>query len=122
MRLHKWAVVVLLAVAPGTAQPVAPKEARRALEKAADELKAGRPDEALRDYQQAVAIFPGYAEAWCEMGKLLFERNQPDNARNALEASIQADPKYAAPYLVLAAIENAGRRWPQLIDLTNRLL
>ncbi len=62
------------------------------------------------------------AEAWYETGKQLFEHNQPDAASRALESSIQADPKFAAPYLVLAAIENAQRRWPQLIDLTNRLL
>jgi VWFA-related protein len=126
MRLHKWAVAAFLSFATVSAQPVdppvAPKVARQAFEKAQADLKSGRLDDALRDYQQAVELFPAYAEAWYEMGKLLFEHNQPDTARRALEASIQADPKYAAPYLVLAAIENAQRRWPQLIDLTNRLL
>ena len=122
MHLQRLAVALFLSTATATAQPVAPKEARQAFEKAAADVKAGHLDDALRDYRQAVELFPGYAEAWYEMGKLLFEHNQPDSARRALEASIQADPKYAAPYLVLAAIENAGRRWPQLIDLTDQLL
>jgi Ca-activated chloride channel family protein len=127
MRLHEWAAAVFLSLATATAQPVAPKDARLAFDKAGAEVKSGRPDDALRDYRQAVELFPAYAEAWYEMGKLLlehaqFNHNELDTARRALESSIQADPKYAAPYLVLAAIENAQRRWPQLIDLTNRLL
>ena len=122
MRFQRWAVAVFLSVATAPAQPVAPKDAQQAFDRAGIEVKSGRFDDALRDYRQAVSLFPAYAEAWYEMGKLLFEHNQPDTARRALEASIRADPKYAAPYLVLAAIENTQRRWPQLIEVTDRLL
>ena len=120
--LSRWAVAVFLSIATASAQPVAPRDARLAFDRAGIELKSGRFDDALRDYRNAVKLFPAYAEAWYEMGKLLFEHNQPETARDALEASVQADPKYAAPYLVLAAIENTQRHWPQLIDLTDRLL
>jgi len=102
MRLHRSAVAVFLSVATAMAQPVASQDARQSSEKAGAEVRS--------------------AEAWYETGKQLFEHSQPEAASRALESSIQADPKFAAPYLVLAAIENSQRRWPQLIDLTNRLL
>ena len=108
--------------ADASAAPRPPKEARRAFEKAAAALKAKRADEAVRDYEQAVTLFPGYAEAWYELGKLRLEHRQPDAARNALESAIRADPKYAQPYLTLAILEHAAGHWKQLVDLTDALL
>jgi VWFA-related protein len=105
-----------------TAPPAPPKEARRAFEKAAAALKAKRTDEAIRDYEQAVTVFPGYAEAWYELGKLRLEQQQPDAARKALESAIQADPKYAGAYMTLAILEHAARRWKQLVDVTDALV
>jgi tetratricopeptide (TPR) repeat protein len=107
---------------PGTAPSGPSKEARRAFEKAAAALKAKQADEAIRDYQQAVTLFPGYAEAWYGLGKLLIGRQQPDAARNAFEAAIHADPKYADAYMALAMLEHAAGRWKQLAAVTEELL
>jgi VWFA-related protein len=104
-------------------QPPAPtKEALRAFDKAEAALKAKRVDEAMRDYEQAVALFPGYAEAWYELGKLRLDHQQPDGARNALEQAIRADPKYAEAYLTLAILEMGARHWKQLVEATDVLL
>jgi VWFA-related protein len=99
-----------------------PKEARRAFEKAAAALKARQPDEAMRDYEQAVTLFPGYAEAWYELGKVRLDHEQPEAARNALESAIHADPKFAEAYMTLAILEHGARHWKQLIDVTDALL
>ena len=112
-------IATLAASDPPTAPP---KQARRAFDKAAAALKAKHPDEALRDYEQAVTLFPAYAEAWFELGKLRFDREQPAAARNAFEAAIRADPKFADPYLRLAVLEYAAQHWDQLVDVTDRLL
>jgi VWFA-related protein len=106
-----------------TDQPAAPpKEARRAFDKAEAALKAKRADEAMRDYEQAVTLFPGYAEAWYELGKLRLDHQQPDAARSALEQAIRAGPKYANAYLTLSILEQAARHWKQLVDATDALL
>lgn len=107
-----------------TVEPPAapPKEARRAFDKAEAALKAKRADEAMRDYEQAVTLFPGYAEAWYELGKLRLEHQQPDAARDALEQAIHDDPKYAEAYLTLAILEQSARHWKQLADATDALL
>jgi VWFA-related protein len=99
-----------------------PKDARRAFDRGAAAVKAGRADEAIRDYDQAVTLFPGYAEAWYELGKLWLEHQQPDAARHALESAIRSDPKYAAPYLTLAILEHTAGQWKRLVDVTGALL
>jgi VWFA-related protein len=116
MRLPLLGFVALLAFA----QP--PKDAARAFGKAVAAAKVNRIDEAILDYREAVTIFPGYAEAWYELGKLQLQQNQPDSARNALNEAIHADPQYAAPYLTLATLEYTAKRWDSLIDVTGRLL
>ena len=107
---------------PGTTAPLPPKEARRAFEKAGAALKAKRADEAVRDYEQAVAVFPGYAEAWYELGKLRLDSGQPDAARYAFETAIQADAKYVGAYMMLATLEYGARHWKQLVEVTDKLL
>src|SRR5580658_1434033 len=96
MRALTFALLSLLALAsgavpptqdPSTLPPIPPKEARRAFEKAGAALKAKRPDEAILDYEQAVTLFPAYAEAWYELGKLRRDRLQPDAARSAFESA-----------------------------------
>jgi len=99
-----------------------PKEARRAFEKAAAAAKARRAAEAIHGYEQAVTLFPGYAEAWCELGKLRLEEKQLDTARDAFEAAIRADPKYVDAYMPLATLENAAGHWKQLVADTDGLL
>ncbi|MGO9260982.1 MAG: tetratricopeptide repeat protein [Bryobacteraceae bacterium] len=125
MRAPALVFVCLAALGASDPATAPPKEARRAFEKAAAALKAKHTDEALRDYQQAVTLFPGYAEAWFELGKLQLAEQQPDAARNAFEATIRADPKYADAYLRLAILEYSAQHWNQLVDvteLTERLL
>src|SRR5580700_6315277 len=113
---------VLALVASGQAPPTPPKEARRAFDKAAAALKAKRTDEAIRDYEQAVTLFPAYAEAWYELGNVRVDQRQPDAARSAFESAIHADPKYADAYMALAMVEQTARRWKQLVAVTDELL
>jgi len=47
-----------------------PKAARDAFEKAAKAARNKKRDQAVSNYQKAVALDPDYAEAWCELGKL----------------------------------------------------
>src|SRR5580658_9888614 len=97
MRALTVLCITLASAANQEAPP--PKEARHAFEKAAAALKAKRSDEAIRDYEEAVTLFPAYAEAWYALGKLRLDHQQPDAARTALQSAIQADPQYAEAYL-----------------------
>ncbi len=115
-------LIALAACCASAANQDPPKEARRAFEKGAAAVKARRADEAIGDFEQAVKLFPAYAEAWYQLGKLRIERKEPGPAGNAFQAAIQADPKYVDPYLPLALLEMANRRWKELVGLTDALL
>jgi tetratricopeptide (TPR) repeat protein len=59
----------------GVAAQTPPKAARDAFEKAAKAAQNKKTDQAVSNYQKAVALYPDYAEAWCELGKLQLAQN-----------------------------------------------
>jgi tetratricopeptide (TPR) repeat protein len=58
----------------------------------------GRPDLALRDYDQAIACRPDYAEAWILRGRLHTGANRLDEAMNDYDQAIALRPDFAAAY------------------------
>jgi len=99
-----------------------PKAARDAFEKAAKAAQNKKTDQAISNYQKAVALEPDYAEAWCELGKLQTAQNQLDEARSSLEAAIKANPDYVETYKALVVLENKAKNWKELVNATDRLL
>ncbi|MGA3095153.1 MAG: tetratricopeptide repeat protein [Bryobacteraceae bacterium] len=100
----------------------APKDARKAFDKASQAAKARKFDEAAKDYQTAVSLFPGYAEAWYQLGQAQIALKQTGEARKSLNAAIQADEKYITPYLQLADLEMSAQNWNAVVDVTGRML
>ena len=100
----------------------APKNAKKALENGLNAVKKNKKDDAEKEFRAAVAIYPKYAEAWTELGKLLIGRRQFVPAREALEQAVAADPRYVLPHeqLYILAFEEA--KWQELADTTERLL
>ena len=97
-----------------------PKEARKTFEAAAKAARNHRLGDARQDYKKAVELYSGYAEAWCELGKLQMAEGPPDAARRSFESAIAANPKYAMPYVELSALEYRARNWRALADITGR--
>src|SRR5664280_1853206 len=56
----------------------APKDARKAFEKGLDLAKKKKLDDAVKNYQKAVDVYPKYAAAWFELGKLQAAKGQTD--------------------------------------------
>lgn len=100
----------------------APKDARKAFDKGEDDLRKGSPEQARKNFEKAVGLYPQYASAWQELGKLQIEAHQKDQARGSFAAAIKADPKFIEPYLGLAAIQANGQEWGDLLATTNRTL
>ena len=101
---------------------LAPGDARKALEKARDEEKKGKLDESQRLLQKAVQIYPKYASAWFELGQVQMLKKDPISAKASFEQSVAADPKYVNPYNRLAQLAFEAKQWPQVIEITNKLL
>ena len=100
----------------------APKQARRAYEKAFDEARKNKLAEAARDLQNAVKIAPDFAAAWYELGLIERRRQQIEQARGCFSRAIAADEKFVSPYLELAGLEAEARNWTGLARTTGKLL
>ena len=100
----------------------APKDARKAFEKGLALAKKEKVDDAFREYQKAVMLYPAYATAWCELGKIEAARGQLDIARGSFKEALKADPKYVDPYLQLSRIALNAKNWPELAQFTGKAI
>jgi tetratricopeptide (TPR) repeat protein len=101
---------------------LAPKAAQKALEKAREEEKKGKWDEAQKSLEKAVQIYPKYAVAWCELGWLQIRHDDALSAKKSFEQSLAADSKYVNAYDGLAQLAYRANQWWQVVEVTNKLL
>lgn len=101
---------------------MAPKDARKAFDKAREAARKQKWDDARAQLEKAVVLYPKYASAWYELGVVHEQSKQPAEARKAYEQSLAADAKYVNPYLRLAALAAMERKWQEVADTTDRVL
>jgi tetratricopeptide (TPR) repeat protein len=99
----------------------APVAAVKAFEKARTELIDQKPDKARRDLEKAVQAYPGFAEAWYQLGKLQQVDNASD-ARGSFVKATEADPKFVLPYDQLAGLAAQDQKWKDVLDDTSHTL
>ncbi len=99
----------------------APKEAKKAFEKARREWLEGHPERAKRDLEKAVEIDHRFAEAWYRLGKVQEASNSP-GAWNSFSNAIAADHKFELPYEQMAALSAKAGRWQELTEETSEAL
>jgi superkiller protein 3 len=100
----------------------APNDARRAYEKCLIALHKHKQPEAGKDFQKAVDIYPKYAVAWYELGRIQEQEQNVAGARASYEKALAADPRFMSPYVQLAELAARARNWIELADTTDRLL
>lgn len=96
----------------------APKDARKAYEKGLALAKKNKLDESQAEFEKAVAAYPHYAIAWCELGRLQAAKGQLDDARKSFAQSIQADQKFVQPYIETARLQLRAKQWQDLAGTT----
>lgn len=99
----------------------APGAAARHWTKAGEDMLAEKPDKAQRELEKAVEAYPGFADAWYELGGLQMQSN-PRDARACFEKAAAADPNFVPPYEQLAALAAQQGDWPGVIENTNHFL
>ncbi len=90
---------------------MAPKEAKKAYEHGLQSLLKNKSGDASKDFEKAVALYPKYADAWVNLGKLRIEQQQIEPARTALLKAIDADPKLVTPYVELGLLAAKSTNW-----------
>jgi hypothetical protein len=96
----------------------APPNARKAYEKGLQAEKNSKLPDAEKDFAKAVEIYPRYASAWFQLGKVFQKENQNDSARAAYTQAATIDTKFLAPYLALASMAFEAANWTEVLRLT----
>ncbi|MGD1074048.1 MAG: tetratricopeptide repeat protein [Bryobacteraceae bacterium] len=90
---------------------MAPKDATKAYEKGLQLLLKEKPDEAAKEFEKAVALYPKYADAWTALGKLRVQQNSYGPAKEAFIKAADADPKLVTPCLQLGLLAARDQKW-----------
>ena len=99
----------------------APKAARKALEKAIEEMNKGsqaKLPRAIGLLEKAVEEHPSYAAAWAVLGEARERMGDQEGALNAFERALEADPSYPRAYLPMTLISVRRGDWGRAVELT----
>ena len=103
--LHRMANVEGTTISATTLQ--APKDARKAYDKAREALRKGKTNDAERELDKAVAAYPQFAAAWNSLGEIHEQSGEVADARRCYGQALASDPKLVTPYLHLARLSVA---------------
>jgi tetratricopeptide (TPR) repeat protein len=101
---------------------MAPKDAKKAMERGQNAVKKEKWEDAQREFQKAVEIYPKYATAWVELGRAQERLQNPEAARKSFAQALETDGKLVTPYLALASIAARESKWQEVSDDTDRVL
>jgi len=100
----------------------APKAAKKAMERGDKALKKDKLEEAEKNLQAAVEIYPAYAAAWFTLGRIYQRQQRTEDARLAFSKARDADSSYVLPYVELARLAALEKKWEEVAELTDRAL
>jgi tetratricopeptide (TPR) repeat protein len=118
--LHRLAHVDGLTISVTTA--LAPEPARKAFDKGREQEKKNKWDKAQESFEKAVQLYPPFAVAWFELGRVQVKNNNAIGARESFGKALAADLKYVSPYQALAQLAASEKRWPDVVEVTDKLL
>jgi tetratricopeptide (TPR) repeat protein len=101
---------------------LAPKAAKKALDNAAKASKRKDIGETEKYIKSALEIYPDYAQAWLEIGRIYEERKLVADARNAYKKAIAIDKLFVSPYISLAKLEANEGNWKESTDISDQAL
>ena len=96
----------------------APKNARKAFEKGSRAFFADKLPEAQKELENAVRLYPRFAEAWSRLGDVEHREQNLPAAHAAYNNALKADPQYLNPLFGLALLAITEKNWQQAAQLT----
>jgi len=100
----------------------APPRAINAYEKGMEDQRKGKPAAARKHFEKAVEIYPAYANAWFQLGRVLQTEQQKDAARVAFTKAAESDSRFLPPYVSLALMAFEAGNWAEVLSFTNHVL
>ena len=118
--LHRMAKVDGFTISVVSA--LAPKDARKAYEKGREDEAKNKLDDAQKNFEKAVAVYPQYSSAWFELGRIDEQGNHIEEARKAYHQAIAAEPKFILPHEQLSWLALREAKWQELVETTDQWL
>ena len=118
--LHRLGHVEGFTISATTA--LAPSKAKKLYEQGREQEKKNKWDAAEERFSKATEIYPKFAIAWFELGKVQLEQSNVVSAKNSFHQAITADRTYISPYETLAQIALREQQWQDLSNNTDELL
>jgi tetratricopeptide (TPR) repeat protein len=118
--LHRLSNVEGLTISSTSA--LAPKDAKKAFEKARNNQNKHDWTGAEKELQRAVTIYPRYSAAWYALGNVQLEQKDLDAARQSYTRALEADPKFVNPYAQLTMVAFRQQNWQDVAVNSDHLL
>jgi len=118
--LHRLGQVEGFTISATTA--AAPPAARKEYEKGKDEERKTKWEAAAKRFSKAVEIYPKYAVAWCELGRVQLQQNDEASARTSFGNSLEADSRFLTPHMELAKLALKAKDWKNLAQETETVI
>ena len=97
----------------------APVTAAKLWNRAGADMMAQKADKARENLEKAVKIYPQFADAWYELGRLQVSYS-PADAQACFQRAAAADPKFAPPLEQLASLAVQQEDWQSAVNATRR--
>jgi tetratricopeptide (TPR) repeat protein len=108
--------------AVNVASLLTPQKVERAYEHVEKDFARNKLVDAEKELNTALANYPKSAVAWCLMGTLREKKLQVDEALMDYSRALLMDSHLLPAYIGLARIAFRGKRWQEVIQLTDQLV
>jgi tetratricopeptide (TPR) repeat protein len=99
-----------------------PKDAAKEYDNALKDLREGKLASARPRLEKAVEIYPRYAEAWNELGRVRLTQKDREKAREAFNMAVGADAEFSVPYINIASMNVQDKQWKEAADAAGKAL
>jgi tetratricopeptide (TPR) repeat protein len=104
------------------AESEVPGKAANAWKAGVKSLKAENFPEAITHFQEAMQSTPKFADGWNLLSALYEQQHMLDKARDAIQRTLEANPKLIGPYLRLARVCDETGDWDAAAKAADALL
>lgn len=98
----------------------APKDAKKAYDKGIESMHKGKNDDAAKSFEKAVDVYPKYADAWYQLGRMRTAADDRERARDAYRRALDADAKLVGPSVELGLLALNEKKWKDAAEYLDR--
>ncbi|HJT70720.1 MAG TPA: tetratricopeptide repeat protein [Terriglobales bacterium] len=100
----------------------APEKARKAFNKGEEEARKGRWQFASDYFKKAIDMYPRYALAWLELGRVHVRQSSFVDAQQCFRQAVTEDSKLLDGYVELANVGLQQQNWKDVADASDHLI